>query len=117
MDQQVKWGLLGLLAWLALSVPVAVWVGRAIKAYQEPPASKVMWGRRGKPEPTGPQGLPAIPVYPEPQVISVPPDRWGQQAPRAIRDRRGTWGLPENPAQSDRWGQPESQDQWGLWDQ
>ena len=31
MHQQTKWGLLGLLVWMILSIPVAVLVGKAIR--------------------------------------------------------------------------------------
>jgi len=91
MDQQAKAGLLGLLvlAWLALSALVAVTVGKAIKAYQEPTASKVQWG---------PRGLPANPVLPV------------NQAPRAVRDR---WvpQVSKDPLVSQEW-----QDPWDRWD-
>jgi len=76
----MRWGALGLLVWLVVSVPVGILAGRVIKAGQGPP------------EKTGPQGLPVIQVSPSRES----PDPRGSQAflaslvsqgPRAVRDR------------------------------
>jgi hypothetical protein len=79
-ERPVRWVLLGLLAWLALSVPVALLVGKVLRANRE-------WmeqtGRTGPPVPPGHQAWQAHRESRGPRVI---PDR---SVPRGHLGRRG----------------------------
>lgn len=92
MDQQAKWGLLGLLGFLGLSALVAVTVGKAIKEHldhEEPPER---------------QDPPVLRMVPRAR-----PAQRVQSEPRAIRDRRETWDPPGSPAYLDPWDHPDQQ--------
>jgi hypothetical protein len=99
MDQQAKWGLLGLLGWLVLSVPVAVMVGKGIKAYQ---AQQEAEGRKAPLVRQGPRAIRDRPVNLVPKGVPVKRESQERQAPPA---------LPVLPVL------PEFQDPWDPWDQ
>ena len=86
MHQQAKWGLLGLLVWSVLSVPVAVMVGKAIKAHQDqedlPDQPEDPLDLLDRLEFLGNWEQLGLPVHQGRPVLR------GQRGPRAIRDRR-----------------------------
>ena len=92
MHQQAKWGLLGLLVWSVLSVPVAVMVGKAIKAQLDPEETPE------PPEPEDPLALlDRLEFLGNWEQLGLlvrqgRPVLRGNRGPRAIRDRKAMWG-------------------------
>jgi len=81
-----RWAALGLLAWLALSVPVGILVGKVIKGYQD---------REDQPDPPEEDPLDhlaRLEFLATWEALGFPvkegkPVHRGHRAPRAIRDR------------------------------